>query len=125
VGADGKPVMEPDPEKPGQQRPKLLRGAAKFIAIPDVSDEMLRVNADPEFMKQLTGTTGGKSRRLEELPAFLKELKAEASSEAEKKRHYWIDWRRNHSHGFLPAWLVAFVALLGAEWALRRLWGMV
>ena len=35
------------------------------------------------------------------------------------------DWRRNHSKGFLTLWLVVFTGLLGAEWGLRRLWGMV
>ena len=29
-----------------------------FIAVPDVSDEMLRVNADPPFMERLTVPTG-------------------------------------------------------------------
>src|SRR5207244_1734561 len=35
------------------------------------------------------------------------------------------DWRRNHSKGFLTLWLVVFTGLPGAEWGLRRLWGMV
>lgn len=117
--ADGTPELNPDGS------PKLLRGTAKFIAIPDVSDEMLRLNADSEFMKQLALPTGGKALRLEDLPGFLKELKAEAPLDLGIKPKYYPDWHRNRSKGFLPMWLLLFVALLGAEWGLRRLWGMV
>jgi hypothetical protein len=101
------------------------RGTAKFIAVPDVSDEMLRVNADQEFMTRLAVPTGGKALRLEDLPGFLRELKAEAPPDIGKKPRYYPDWHRNRSRGFLPLWLVIFVLLLGAEWGLRRLWGMV
>jgi hypothetical protein len=123
--AAGQPMMEPDPDKPGQQRPKLHRGTAKFIAVPDVSDEMLSVNARPEFMQSLALPTGGKALRLDDLPGFLAELKAEPRLETGKKPHYYPDWHRNRSRGFLPLWLVLFTLLLGAEWGLRRLWGMV
>ena len=41
------------------------------------------------------------------------------------KPKYIPDWRVDHSKGFLPIWLAIFVALLGTEWGLRRLWGMV
>jgi len=117
--ADGTPELNPDGS------PKLLRGTAKFIAVPDVSDEMLRVNADPEFMQRLSVPTGGKALHLEELPGFLRELKAEAPPDIGKKPKYYPDWHRNRSKGFLPLWLVLFTVLLGAEWGLRRLWGMV
>jgi len=116
---DGKPELNPDGS------PKLHRGTAKFIAIPDVSDEMLRVSADQEFMIRLAVPTGGKALRLDDLPGFLKELKAEAPPDTGKKPRYYPDWHRNRSKGFLPLWLVLFTLLLGAEWGLRRLWGMV
>ena len=35
------------------------------------------------------------------------------------------DWRRNADPLFLPALLVGFVVILGLEWGLRRLWGLV
>jgi hypothetical protein len=117
--ADGSPELNPDGS------PKLHRGTAKFITIPDVSDEMQQVNANPDFMQKLASATGGKALRLDDLPGLLRELKAEAPPDAGKKPKYYPDWHRNKSRGFLPLWLVVFVALLGAEWGLRRLWGMV
>ncbi|VTU02324.1 Uncharacterized membrane protein OS=Singulisphaera acidiphila (strain ATCC BAA-1392 / DSM 18658 / VKM B-2454 / MOB10) GN=Sinac_2676 PE=4 SV=1 [Gemmataceae bacterium] len=118
-GPDGKPVTGPD------GKPVLHRATAKFFAIPDVSDEMLRVNADHEFLSRLSVPNGGKALRLEDLPSYLKELKEQKDVGTKPKPKFYPDWRRSHSAGFLPAWLVLFVALLGAEWALRRLWGMV
>ena len=41
------------------------------------------------------------------------------------KPKYLPDWRRDRSKGFLPGWLILFAVLLGTEWALRRMWGMV
>lgn len=118
-GPDGKPVIGAD------GKPLLLRATAKFIAVPDTSDEMLRVNADHDFMSRLSVPTGGKALRLEDLPGFLKELKDQPDTGAKPKPKFYPDWRRNHSAGFLPLWLVVFAALLLAEWGLRRLWGMV
>lgn len=115
-------VTTPSGKKDGAAE---LRGTAKFIAIPDVSDEMLQVNARPESMEQLSVPTGGKALRLEDLPGFLQDLKTEAPPDIGKKPRYYPDWNRNRSRGFLPLWLTVFAVLLGAEWGLRRLWGMV
>jgi hypothetical protein len=123
--AAGKEVEEDDPDRPGQKRKKVHRGTAKFIAVPDVSDEMLQVSASQDFMQKLAVPTGGKALQLDDLPGFLAELKAEPQPDAGKKPRYYPDWHRNRSHGFLPLWLVTFTLLLGAEWGLRRLWGMV
>jgi hypothetical protein len=117
--AEGRPIIGPD------GKPEMLRATAKFIAVPDTSDEMLRTNADPEFMARLAVPTGGKALRLEDLPSFLRDLKTEPLASARPKPRYYPDWRRNHSQGFLPLWLIIFTTLLGAEWGLRRLWGMV
>jgi hypothetical protein len=113
------------PKKDAEGKPMLLRATAKFIAVPDTSDEMLKVNANPENMKRIADASGGKALRLEDLPSFLKELKEQKDVGPKPRPKYYPDWRRNHSHGFLPLWLVAFALLLGAEWGLRRLWGMV
>jgi uncharacterized membrane protein len=106
-------------------KPQKFRGTARFIAYPDVSDEMLRVAADPQFMERIAVASGGKALRLEDLPDFLKELKGQKIDTLKPKPRYLPDWRRNHSKGFLPAWLVLFVTFLGVEWGLRRYWGMV
>jgi hypothetical protein len=117
--ASGRPVLD------AQGRPEVLRATAKFIAVPDISDEMLRVSADHDFMSRLSVPTGGRALRLEDLPAFLKELKEQKEVGVKPKPKFYPDWRRNHSRGFLPLWLAVFAALLAAEWGLRRLWGMV
>jgi hypothetical protein len=104
-------------------KPQKYRGTARFIAFPDVSDEMLNVAADHRFLEKLATASGGKALRLEDLPNFLKELKSQPLESIKPK--YFPDWRRNHSKGFLPGWLVVFVTLLGLEWGLRRFWGMV
>jgi hypothetical protein len=103
----------------------LLRATAKFIVVPDTSDEMLRVNADHDFLSRLSVPNGGKALRLEDLPAFLKEMKNQPHDGPKPRPKFYPDWRRNHSNGFLPLWLVLFALVLGAEWGLRRLWGMV
>ena len=116
---DGKPMIGPD------GKPQKYRGTARFLAFPDVSDEMMRVAADPGFFEKPAGVSGGKALRLEDLPGFLKELKGQPLETIKPKPRYLPDWRRNHSKGFLPGWLALFVALLGVEWGLRRYWGMV
>ncbi|HUR53145.1 MAG TPA: hypothetical protein VMZ71_03370, partial [Gemmataceae bacterium] len=116
---DGRPINGPD------GKPMKHRGTARFIAYPEVSDEMLRVAADPTFLAKLSAQTGGKSLRLEDLPGFLKELKTQPMDVLKPKPKYYPDWRRNHSKGFLTVWFVLFVTLVGTEWGLRRLWGLV
>ncbi|QEL14006.1 hypothetical protein [Limnoglobus roseus] len=106
---------------------KELKGeaTARFISYPDTSDELLRAAADHDYLEKLSKAGGGKAYRLDDLPGFLKELKGQPIVTVKPKPRFVPDWRRNHSHGFLPGWLVTFVLILGAEWALRRLWGMV
>ena len=98
---------------------------ARFLAYPETSDEMLRTAADPDFMKSLATAGGGTAHRLEDLPGFLREMASRPPDVAKPKPRYLPDWRRNHSGGFLPAWLATFAMLLATEWGLRRLWGMV
>ena len=116
---DGKPVLGPD------GKPRQHRGTARFLAFPDVSDEMIRVAANHDFFEKVAAASGGKALRLEDLPGFLKDLKGQPLETIKPKPRYLPDWRRNHSKGFLPGWLALFVALLGTEWGLRRYWGMV
>lgn len=119
-------VTAPLKDKDGNAVPgQRLRGTARFLAYPEVSDEMLNVAADHRFLERIATASGGKALRLEDLSAFLRELKGQPLESVKPKPKYLPDWRRNHSKGFLPAWLVLFVALLGVEWGLRRYWGMV
>ncbi|MGL6096705.1 MAG: hypothetical protein ACRC7O_13025, partial [Fimbriiglobus sp.] len=97
---------------------------ARFLAFAEATDELLRTAADPDFLTGVATAGGGKALRLEDLPAFLKEMKANPPVSPKPKPRYLPDWRRDHSHGFLPGWLAAFAALIGAEWGLRRVWGM-
>ncbi len=106
---------------------KPVRGeaTARFLAYADVSDEQVKTAADHDVLRRLAAAGGGRFYRLEDLPAFLKELKAQPAETQKPRPKYLPDWRRDHSNGFLPGWLVLFVALLGAEWGLRRAWGLV
>jgi hypothetical protein len=127
-----------DPILPGEYVVKVsakgkdLKGAevkgeavARFFASPEVSEEMLRTAADFDFMQKLAAAGGGKALRLDDLPQFLRDLKGQPLDAVKPKPKYLPDWRRDKSKGFLPAWLVVFVILVGTEWGLRRLWGMV
>ncbi|MCZ2342980.1 MAG: hypothetical protein LC104_14495 [Bacteroidales bacterium] len=140
--ADGKFQVPYDPTRPGEYIVQLsatgqnpapeaamaeVKGeaVARFLVYAETTDEMLRVAAEPLFLQKLAEAGGGTAHRLEELPAFLKELANQPNSLMKPKPHFYPDWRRNHSGPFLPMWLVLFALLLGGEWALRRLWGMV
>jgi hypothetical protein len=124
IGADGRPGRGPD-GKFLRDPDKIYVGGAGFDVEPEDTDETLIVAADPEFLAKIAGASGGKSIRLEDLPAFLRELKTAGMPNLRPRPKFVPDWRRNHSKGFLPLWLVVFTALLGTEWGLRRLWGMV
>ncbi|MGL4421737.1 MAG: hypothetical protein ACRCZF_13805, partial [Gemmataceae bacterium] len=106
---------------------KTVQGTAtaRFLAYPETSDEMLRVATDNDFLQKLATNSGGRSYKLDDLPRFLKELRETPLEAARPKPRYLPDWRRQHSQGFLPGWLLLFVVLLGVEWGCRRLWGLV
>ncbi|MFO0937447.1 MAG: hypothetical protein U0798_13130 [Gemmataceae bacterium] len=99
--------------------------SVRFFAYPDVSDEMLRTAADHEYLKSLASAGGGQFLRLDDLPQYFRSLIGQSPPDARPKPKFYPDWRRDYSKGFLPIWLVVFVALIGLEWGLRRLWGMV
>jgi hypothetical protein len=105
------------------------RAAARFVVYPEVSDELLRPAANPDFLSNLENTTNGTNvdfrRRADDLPAFLEDMKAHPLRPAGVKPKYYPDWRRNANKWFLPTVLLLFVSIIGMEWGLRRLWGMV
>jgi hypothetical protein len=127
-----------DPAAPGEYTVKLsatghdkdgkpVKGeaSARFLAYPEATDEMLVKAANHAELRAIATAGGGQFHRLEDLPAFLRELKEKKIDMAKPKPRFLPDWRRDHSHGFLPGWLALFAVLLGGEWGLRRLWGMV
>jgi hypothetical protein len=102
---------------------------ARYVVYPDISDEMLRPAANPEFLLALENTANGtaldSARRADRLPAFLEEMKINPPKMSTPKPKPYPDWRRDKQKWFLPAVLILFVAVLGLEWGLRRAWGMV
>ena len=102
---------------------------ARYVVYPDVSDEMLRPAANPEFLLALenaaNGTAVDVARRADQLPKFLEDLKAHPPTVSTPKPKPYPDWRRDKQKWFLPMVLVLFVLVLGLEWGLRRAWGMV
>ena len=102
---------------------------ARYVVYPDVSDELLNPAARPDILLSLENTANGTAldavRRADRLPAFIEEIKANPVKTSEPKPKAYPDWRRDKSPWFLPAVLVLFTAVLGFEWGLRRMWGMV
>jgi uncharacterized membrane protein len=103
---------------------------ARYVVYPDVSDEMLRPSANPEFLLALQNTANGRADdvvpRVD--PGFyqkMDELKANPPRLTTPKPKPYPDWRRDKQTYFLPMVLVLFVLILGLEWGLRRAWGMV
>lgn len=103
--------------------------SARFVVYPEISDEMLRTAAQPEFLLALENTANGTSldtvRRADRLPAFIEEMKSNPPKMTTPKPKPYPDWRRDKQKWFLPMVLILFVAVLGLEWGLRRAWGMV
>ncbi len=110
---------------------EALSGEAlsRFVVYPDISDEMLRPAADPEFLLGLENTANGTAndtvRRADRLPSFLEELLANPPKISTPKAKPYPEWKRDQQKWFLPLVLVIFTAILGFEWGLRRMWGMV
>jgi len=98
--------------------------SARVLIFQDDS-ETLRQAADHDFLTKLAAAGGGKFHRADELPRFLESLATQSPAAGRQKAVYWPDWRSARTTGFLPALFVAFVAVLGVEWGLRRYWGMV
>lgn len=137
VGADGSPRAEFVPRADGEYTVQLKAtgktdsgevsgtASAKFLALPDTSEEMQRTTPDYDLLRGMASAGGGKFSRIEDLPAFLTDLKNTPFPTELPKRKNLPDWRRDHSQGFLPAWMVVFALILVTEWGLRRWWGMV
>lgn len=97
--------------------------AARFLVYQDEA-ELLRRAADHDFLQKLAAAGGGRFHRLDELAAFLQELEKQQSGALRPKVALWPDWRRAGSSGALGGFFLLFVAVLSAEWFLRRRWGL-
>lgn len=140
--AKGIAVASYDPKQPGEYKVvawgvgkdpegKEVKGdaLARFLVFPDISDELLRPAANHEFLVALENAANGTAldavRRIDRLPPFLEEMKNNPVKALDAKPKLYPDWRRSGNPWFLPALLGLFVAVLGCEWALRRMWGMI
>jgi hypothetical protein len=103
--------------------------SARYMVYPDISDEMLRPAANPDFLLALENTANGTARDtipgVDQLPTKIKEMRDNPPKMPSPKPKPYPDWRRDKQKVFLPLVLVLFVAILGLEWGLRRAWGMV
>jgi uncharacterized membrane protein len=112
--------LEPSPSGRGQGEGALGTAEARFL-VPNQDIELDRPAAEPSLMAQLaemTAPAGGKALAPEELPTLLATLAAEPPKLHEEivaKTTYWDTW----------PFFLAFVALLGTEWYLRKRWGVV
>jgi len=114
------------------QQPVSGNASVRFLVFQDES-ELQRQAADHDFLGKLAAAGGGPAQpfRIDELPDFLKKLKAASLPNQRVKVQHYPDWRQKSEAPrylpplFLPIWLGLFVLVLGLEWGLRRWWGMV
>ena len=99
---------------------QLGTAKARFL-VPQQDLELDRPASDPGLLaqlSQLTSETGGASLAPEQLPVLLADLARQPpvfKKEVLAKITYWDTW----------PFLLLFVALLTAEWYLRKRWGLV
>ncbi len=137
VGADGSPRAEFIPRTDGEYSVTLNAtgkvdgndvtgtATAKFLAVPDTSEEMQRTAPDYDQLKSMAAAGGGKFMTIDQLKDFLNELRSQEYVTVKPTKKAIPDWRRDHSGWFLPLWMLLFAFILGAEWGLRRWWGLV
>lgn len=109
----------------GQEKKLDDEAKVRFLVYQDTA-ELARQSADHKFLADLAAAGGGKAHRLDELPRFLQDLKSQPLAQGRRpKTDLYPDWRQSQTTTFLPGFMLAFVALLCAEWFLRRYWGLV
>jgi len=113
-------------------------GSARFL-VADDNLEMLRPAAEHETLIKIAAASDGQFHLAKEaaLLQLLDDLKNQASRDARQKTTYWPDWQhlppsdhvRDQLAGlwnsFAFVGFLLFVLLIGSEWTLRRLWGLV
>lgn len=116
-------VAEAGPFAPGQYRVTLRNNVGKpaelsqSVEVVSASVEKRELSADPDLMRKLAEVAGGSVVTASDVPRMAEVVKRwEAARQlAHRQRPLWDRW-----------WvLAAFVALLGAEWWLRRREGLL
>jgi hypothetical protein len=95
----------------------LGTASARFL-VESVDLELESPQADPNLLTQLANITGGEAMVAEQLESFLERLEKQPPAPlvtTEAKQEPWDTW----------PFLLVFAALLIAEWALRKRWGLV
>ncbi|HZZ82467.1 MAG TPA: vWA domain-containing protein [Gemmataceae bacterium] len=113
-------------------------GVARFL-VADDNIELLRPAADHELLQKIAAASDGRFQLAQEanLLTLLDELQSQASRDARQKTTHWPDWQRvpasDHLrdqvagmwNSFALVGFLLFVGIIGSEWLLRRLWGLV
>lgn len=95
-----------------------LGSAQSRFLVPEEDLELSNPVADGGLLQSLAAMTGGQAAVPEELGSLLRQLAAQSEKfdvKTEVKRTFWDTW----------PFFIALVCLLGAEWYLRKRWGMV
>jgi hypothetical protein len=98
--------------------------ASARVIVYDEDLEMARRAADHDFLKKLAAAGGGQFHRVEELPAFLRQLMSQPLARERPKLDLVPDWRTTKRSPFFMGFFALFVAVLTGEWVLRRRWGL-
>ncbi len=131
-----------EPKRPGEYRVvvwgegkdpegEIIKGEAnaRFIVYPDLSDEMIHLAANHKFLLDLENIANGTQldviRKGDQVTSFLTRMKDNPLRPDFIHPKLIPNWNRNESRWFLSLVLVLFVGILGGEWLLRRLWGLV
>src|SRR5262249_29115451 len=106
---------------------EIVSGVASArVIVYDDDLELTRRAADHDFLKKLATAGGGQFHRADagELADFLRKMLAQPTGQGKQRLELYPDWRTTNRSPFFVGLLVAFVVLLGAEWVLRRRWGL-
>ena len=100
---------------------------------------MLRPLANHETLGKIAANAEGRFHLAneQELVQYLDELKSQVNRESRMKTTHWPDWKRLPASerprdqlsglwdSFALVSFLLFVLLIGSEWGLRRMWGLV
>jgi hypothetical protein len=112
------------PEKPGSYTLRLITETEQSLpeaslSVEEPPSEMDELSADPAFLDRFTQATGGRLLEAGSLASFLKET---IRQEAPEARNRGVFWESSWMRWFIPPLLIA---LLTAEWFLRRRNGLI